>query len=95
LSGAEILGLVAGAITTGSIIPQVTRVFKYRSARDVSLLFTILLLVGDGSWLVYGVILRLIPIVLSNVLAMILLGFLFYGKMKYGKDVPASKRGAS
>ncbi len=85
MSGVEILGLVAGAVTTGSVIPQVMKIFKFKSAGDVSLLFTVLLFAGDGAWLVYGVILRLVPIMIWNVLAMILLAFLFYGKIKYGE----------
>jgi MtN3 and saliva related transmembrane protein len=90
LSGVEILGLAAGAITTGGIVPQVMRVFKLRSAHDVSLLFTLLLLIGDSTWLVYGAILRLAPIILWNVFAVILLVILCYGKLKYGKEGIAS-----
>jgi MtN3 and saliva related transmembrane protein len=85
LSFGEILGLVAGAITTGSLIPQVIKVFQLKSSRDVSLLFTVLFLVGDATWLVYGIILDQLPIILWNILAVMLLGTLLYAKLKYNK----------
>lgn len=37
---AESLGFVAGALVTCSLIPQLVRVFKLRSAHEISLLFT-------------------------------------------------------
>jgi len=42
----ESLGLVAGALVTCSMIPQLIRVYKLRSAREISILFTTLLLIG-------------------------------------------------
>ena len=85
MSFGEILGLVAGAITTGSLIPQVIRVFRLRAAREISLTFTLAFIVGDSLWLVYGVIYTLIPVIFWNVLAIILALVLLVGKLKYSK----------
>ncbi|MFH1486438.1 MAG: PQ-loop domain-containing transporter [Chloroflexota bacterium] len=51
----DLLGLVAGAMTTCSIIPQVIRVFRLKSAREISFLFTTLMLLGMSLWLVHGI----------------------------------------
>ena len=64
----EILGLVAGAITTGSFVPQVV-VFKVRSAHEISLAFILAFVVGDSAWLVYGIYFQLFPVIFWNVLA--------------------------
>jgi MtN3 and saliva related transmembrane protein len=81
----EILGLVAGAITTGSFVPQVIRVYKLKSAREISLFFTILFLVGDMLWLSYGIFLQSFPIILWNCLGGLFAIILLIGKLRYGK----------
>lgn len=79
------LGLVAGALVTFSMIPQLVRVFQLRSAHDISKLFTVLLLVGMICWLAYGICLRLTPVILWNAIGAVLAGLLLYGKSRYGK----------
>lgn len=82
---AEILGLVGGALVTFSMIPQVIRVFKLRSAREISLLFTMLLWLGMVFWLAYGIYLDLIPIILWNAVSLILVALLMYAKLMFGR----------
>jgi len=85
LSFGDIFGLIAGAFATGSLVPQVMRVFKLRSAREISLLFTALLLFGIILWLIYGIYFRLFPVILWNAVSGILMLTLLYAKLKYGK----------
>ena len=82
---AEWLGLVAGAITTIGFLPQVIRVFRLRSAREISLPFTIMFLIGVSCWLVYGILLQLMPVVLWNAISAIFALALLYAKLKYGR----------
>ncbi len=49
-----LIGLVAGALTTSSCIPQAVRIIRTKSARDVSALFFALMAAGMCLWLVYG-----------------------------------------
>ena len=82
---AESLGFVAGAFVTLSLIPQLVRVFRLKSAREISLLFTTLLLTGLIIWLAYGVYLRLSPVILWNAIGAVLVALLLYAKLKYGR----------
>ena len=82
---AEWLGFVAGALVTCSLIPQLIRVFKLKSAHEISLLFNTLLLLGLISWLAYGIFLRLTPVILWNAAGMVLTTTLLYAKLKYGR----------
>ena len=82
---AEYLGLAAGALVTCSMVPQIIRIFKLRSARDISLLFTTLIMLGMVCWLIYGIVLNLIPVILWNAVGIALLSVLLYGKLRYGK----------
>jgi MtN3 and saliva related transmembrane protein len=85
LSLEESLGFVAGALVTCSLIPQLIRVFRLRSAREISMLFTTLLLLGLILWLTYGVFFRLIPVILWNAVGIILVVVLLHAKLKYGR----------
>ncbi|HEX9975915.1 MAG TPA: PQ-loop domain-containing transporter [Dehalococcoidales bacterium] len=80
----DIFGLVAGAVSTGSLIPQIIRVFKLKSAREISILFTSLMLVGVVLWLIYGIYSGSFPLKLWNSVAGVLTGTLLYAKLKYG-----------
>jgi MtN3 and saliva related transmembrane protein len=61
MSFIEILGILAGALTTLGLIPQVVHIFTLRSAREISLLFAFLFLGGIALWLLYGIWLGLLP----------------------------------
>ena len=82
---AESLGFVAGALVTCSLIPQLVRVFKLRSAHEISLLFTALLLLGIITWLAYGISFGLIPVILWNATGAVLVAMLLYAKLWYGR----------
>ena len=79
------LGFVAGVLVTCSLIPQLIRVFRLRSAHEISMLFTTLLLVGLMIWVAYGVSLELAPVILWNAIGIILVAILLYAKLKYGR----------
>jgi len=85
LSGSELWGWIAGAFVTCSLIPQLIRVFKLKSAKEISLLFNALLLIGVLMWLGYGIALELLPVILWNAIGAILVAILLYAKLKYGR----------
>jgi MtN3 and saliva related transmembrane protein len=85
LTVAEPLGFLAGALVTGSIVPQIIRVFKLKSAREISVLFSTLLLLGVITWLAYGIWLKLLAVVVWNAIGAVLAAILLYAKLKYGK----------
>ena len=81
----EIFGFVGGALVTCSLIPQLMRVFKLKSAREISLLFTFLLLTGVAFWLAYGIYFGLLPVILWNAIAAVFAVTLLVAKFKYGR----------
>ncbi len=85
MSGSELWGWIAGAFVTCSLIPQLIRVFKLKSAKEISLLFNALLLIGVLMWLGYGIALELLPVILWNAIGAILVAILLYAKLKYGR----------
>ncbi len=79
------LGFVAGAIMTVGFLPQVIRVYQLKSAHEISLLFTILFIIGLVFWLTYGIAFGLPPIILWNSVTLVLGVALLFAKLKYGK----------
>lgn len=82
----EALGLVGGMLVTCSIIPQLVRVFKLKSAREISILFTAFLVLGMCFWLAYGIYLSLTQVILWNSVGVVLVSVLMYAKLKYGRN---------
>jgi MtN3 and saliva related transmembrane protein len=80
----ELLGFVGGAFMTLGFIPQVWRLFKLKSAREISLPFTILFLLGTACWLIYGILFGLAPVILWNAISLALGLAMLYAKLKYG-----------
>ena len=81
----EFFGLIGGALATCSFVPQLIRVFKLRSAREISLLFTCLLLLGIIFWLAYGIYFGLTPVIIWNSISAVLIASLMGAKLKYGR----------
>ena len=75
---------MGGALVTIGFIPQVARVLKLRSAYEISLPFTLLFLLGGTCWLIYGLLLKLPPVILWNSITIVLLTVLLCVKLKYG-----------
>lgn len=87
----ELLGLVAGACIIGALVPQTWRLYKLKSAREISILFTVLYGVGSVLWLCYGIWLALLPVILWNTIGLMLNIAMLIAKLKYGRD---AERGA-
>jgi MtN3 and saliva related transmembrane protein len=85
LSAQEGLGFIAGVLVTVALVPQVFRVFRLKSAIEISLPFTILLLVGMLCWLGYGILFQLFPIIFWNAVGAGLVATLLSAKLKYGR----------
>ena len=81
----NVLGFVGGALVTVALVPQLVRVFKLKSAIEISLPFTILLIVGMFFWLGYGILFQLFPVILWNAVGVILVAMLLFAKLKYGR----------
>jgi MtN3 and saliva related transmembrane protein len=82
----ETVGLIAGAFVTLSLVPQVIRVFKLKSARGISLTFSVALLIGLFFWIAYGIMNGSISVILWNCVGAIISMTLLFAKLKYNKQ---------
>ena len=78
-----IIGLIAALFTTVSILPQLIKVYKTKSTKDISTGMFTLFGVGLLLWFVYGVFVNDLPIMVANSLAFIQATVILYFKAKY------------
>ena len=62
----SLIGFIAATLTTIAFLPQVIKVWKSRSARDISLGMYCLFSTGVLLWLVYGIMLAAWPIIVAS-----------------------------
>lgn len=78
-----ILGLFAGILTTCSFIPQVIKVIKTKSTKDISLWMFIMFSTGVFCWLSYGFLINDLPVIAANAITFVLTIIILYYKIKY------------
>lgn len=83
MSGIEIMGIIAGGLTTTSLVPQVVKTYKSRSAEDLSLRMFSLFSLGVLLWLIYGFINQDLPIILANAFTLLLALTLLFFKFRF------------
>ncbi|RLJ01855.1 MAG: hypothetical protein DRP10_02990 [Candidatus Aenigmatarchaeota archaeon] len=78
------IGLIAGALTTISLLPQIIKTLKLKETRDISLLWCITIFTGIFLWVIYGLLINDAPLIVSNSISLILVSILLCLKLKFG-----------
>ncbi len=79
----EILGLVAGTITSITFLPQVVKIWQTKSAKDLSLMMLLLLMLGVVLWLIYGLVILNAAIIYTNSMVLFMSLIMLYFKLKF------------
>jgi MtN3 and saliva related transmembrane protein len=85
VNAADALGLFAGALTTLAFVPQVIRVWRTRSARDLSLASFAIFTAGVALWLVYGLLIGALPVIVANAVTLVLAGAILAMKVRFDR----------
>ena len=80
----EAIGFVGGFLTTMGMVPQVWRLFKLKSAHEISMIFILSLNIGIALWLLYGILQGLMSVIIWNGIALVLCFGMLYAKVKWG-----------
>lgn len=62
----ELIGVLAGVLTTVAFVPQVVKIWRSGTAEDISLLTFSLYSAGLLLWLLYGIALNSLPLMAAN-----------------------------
>ena len=85
MSGVDILGYSAGAITSLTFLPQVIKTWKLKSAKDISLLMFVIAAINEVMWVFYGALLTPANwvIILTNIIVLSMALTMIYFKLKF------------
>ncbi|EGJ51152.1 SemiSWEET transporter [Desulfocurvibacter africanus] len=79
----EALGLLAGAQTTFAFLPQALKVWRAKSADDISLATFLIFCSGVTCWFFYGLFIDSLSVILANAVTLILAASIVWLKVKY------------
>jgi MtN3 and saliva related transmembrane protein len=77
-------GYAAAFCTTSAYVPQVLRVWRTRSTKDISLKMFLVLVTGLILWLTYGFWRGEMPLIIANAVTLVLAGIILYFKIRHG-----------
>jgi len=83
MSFIEIVGVVAGSLTTISFLPQAIKTWKEKSAKDISLVMFLMFSTGIALWIYYAIEINNWILTLFNVITLVLALTILYFKLKY------------
>ncbi|MFH1500807.1 MAG: SemiSWEET family transporter [archaeon] len=84
---ATVFGLGEGLFN----IPQAYRIFKRKSAKDLSIFTYGFQIISVIVWLLYGIEIRDSPIIISNIFATITIAIVLVGWFIYGREIKVKR----
>ena len=83
MDNVTVLGLSAAALTIVAFFPQLLKVWRTRSTRDISLEMFLIFCVAVFLWFIYGVLTNDVPVIVANFLVFIQASIILALKAKY------------
>ncbi len=80
---APVIGTIAGFVSAITFLPQVIKIWKTKSAKDLSSVTLLLLFLNVSLWLVYGILVEDYPIMGTNGIVLSMIIAMIYFKWKY------------
>ncbi|MBS3126867.1 SemiSWEET transporter [Candidatus Woesearchaeota archaeon] len=80
---ATIIGLVAATGTTLSFLPQAMRIIKTKHTKDLSLAMYLIFTTGVFLWLIYGILIKDLPVIIANAITLLFTSTILIFKIKY------------
>ena len=77
----ELLGFVAAGLSAISFLPQLIKIWRFRSVKDISTGMYVIYAVSVILWLIYEIIIKSEPLILAEILTLILVSAIL--AMKY------------
>jgi MtN3 and saliva related transmembrane protein len=79
----ELIGLLAGFCTTLSLVPQLHRMWRSKSAHDLSLTMFFVFGLGVVLWLLYGISIGSLAVISTNSVSLVLVVVIYSLALHY------------
>jgi MtN3 and saliva related transmembrane protein len=80
-----IVGFIAGSMTTAANLPQVWKTYRNKSGEGLSFRMLLTLAIGLGLWIVYGIMSKSLPVIVTNAIVFLLILLLIGMKLKFDR----------
>lgn len=87
----DLIGLLAGTLTTVAFVPQLLKIHATKSGKDVSARMFLIFSAGVMLWLVYGILIGSLPVILANAVTLVLSLLIMALKIRYSRQGRARK----
>lgn len=89
----EIIGFVAGGLSAVLFIPQIRKIFREQSAREISALTCIIGLISNALWLWYGILNHHLSMMVMNAVSIVITAALlickgYFDRKESGLNAP-------
>lgn len=78
----ELIGLLAGALTTISFVPQLVHTVRTKDTKSISLGMYIIFCTGVLFWTIYGFFIQALPVIGWNLVTLVLASCILFFKIK-------------
>lgn len=78
-----LLGFIAAFLTTFAFLPQTIQILRTKDTKAISLVMYSMYTLGIALWLIYGLLLKSLPLIVSNLSGLILALSVTYLKIKH------------
>ncbi len=85
MSTIDLIGLLAGTLTTVAFVPQLLKIHATKSGKDVSARMFLIFSAGVMLWLVYGILIGSLPVILANAVTLVLSLLIMALKIRYSR----------
>jgi MtN3 and saliva related transmembrane protein len=80
-----IVGFIAGLVTTAANLPQVWKTYRNKSGEGLSFRMLLALAIGLSLWITYGIMIKSLPLIATNVIVFLLILSLITMKLKFDR----------
>ncbi len=79
----NLVGAAGGIISSITFLPQVIKIWKTKSAKDLSMGTLLFLVLNVSLWLFYGILTSLYPIIITNGIVLSMVFVMVYFKLTF------------
>ena len=83
MANVEIIGYLAGFLIAIALLPQLIKTFRTKSTKDISIIWTLMLMTGLLLWVVYAAVNKILPLLIFAAIEFLMTFSLFIMKLIY------------
>ena len=77
------IGTAGGIVSSVTFLPQVIKIWKTKSAKDLSMMTLFFLILNVSLWLTYGLLKTDFPLIITNSIVLSMILIMVYFKLKF------------